>query len=106
MVLAETMVVKIRLSYGSTSRKTTAINRQAALMMSSLMTPLAVMAWALACWRIAADMKWAGEFAISKGIFSHWQVWTAIAIVVQFGAYLLHRFAQRNIYSDDDTTVF
>src|SRR5687767_3070588 len=80
----ESMVIKIRLSYGLTMRKTAAANRQAVLVMSSLMTPLAVMAWALAFWRIAADLRWAGEFAIPNGIFSHWQVWIAVAIAVQF----------------------
>ena len=87
-------------------RKTAAANRQAALVMSSLMTPLAVMAWALAFWRIAADLRWAGQFAIVNGIFSHWQVWIAVAIAVQFAAFLLHRYARRQDYEDDDTAVF
>jgi hypothetical protein len=100
------MVIKIRLSYGSTLRKTAAANRQAALVMSSLMTPIALMAWALACWRIAADLRWAGKFAIPHGIFSHWQVWIAIAIAVQFASFLLHRYAGRHEYGDDDSAVF
>ena len=100
------MVIKIRLSYGSTLRKTAAANRQAALVMSSLMTPVAVMAWALACWRIAADLRWAGAFAIPNGIFSHWQVWIAVAIGVQFAAFLLHRYARGDDYEDDDSAVF
>jgi hypothetical protein len=50
------MVVRIRLNYGSALRKTAAANRQAALVMSSLMTPVALMAWALGGWRIAADL--------------------------------------------------
>ena len=41
------MVIRIRLNYGSALRKTAEVNRQGALMMSSLMTPIAVMAWAL-----------------------------------------------------------
>ena len=100
------MVIKIRLSYGSTMRKTAAANRQAALVMSSLMPPLAVMAWALAFWRIAADLRWAGEFAIAKGIFSHWQVWIAVAIAIQFAAFLIHRYTSRPDYEDDDGAVF
>jgi hypothetical protein len=100
------MVIKIRLSYGPTMRKTAAANRQAALVMSTLMTPLAVMAWALGFWRIAADLRWAGEFAIPTGIFSHWQVWIAVAIAVQFAAFLLHRYVSRTDYEDDDSAVF
>jgi len=95
------MVVRIRFNYGSALRKTAAANRQAALITSSLMTPVAVMAWALGCWRIAADLRWTGEFAIAKGLFSHWQVWIAVAIAVQFGAFLLHRYAG----GDDDTAL-
>ena len=30
------------------------------------MTPLAVMAWTLGVWRIAAGMKWTSEFAITN----------------------------------------
>jgi hypothetical protein len=99
------MVVRIRLNYGSTLRKTAAANRQAALIMSSLMTPVALMAWALGCWRLAADLKWTGEFAIASGLFSHWQVWIAVAIGVQFAAFLLHRYGRGDDYGDDDAAL-
>lgn len=65
------------------------------------MTPVAFMAWALAGWRLAADLKWTGEFAIRSGLFSHWQVWVALAIMVQFLAFLLHRYARSGIDPDD-----
>jgi hypothetical protein len=99
------MVVRIRLKPGEAIRKTLAINRQAALVVSSLMTPLAVMLWALGFWRIAADMRWTGEFAISSGLFSHWQVWIALALAVQLAAFFLHRYARREPISDDDAAV-
>ena len=99
------MVVRIRLSYGSALRKAVAANRQAALVMSALMTPLAFMAWALGGWRIAADLKWAGAFAITTGFFSHWQVWIAVAIAVQFAAFLLHRYGRGEGYGDDDAAL-
>jgi len=73
--------------------------------MSSLMAPLALMAWALGGWRIAADLKWAGAFAISQGFFSHWQVWIAVAIAVQFAAFLLHRYGRGEDYGDDDAAL-
>lgn len=95
------MIVRIRLRYEHAVRRTVALNRQAALIASSLMTPLALMAWALAGWRLLADLKITGEFAISQGLFSHWQVWIAIAIVVQFAAFLLHRFARRDDYDGE-----
>jgi hypothetical protein len=62
--------------------------------MSSLMTPLALMAWALGGWRLAADLEWTGSFAIQEGVFSHWQVWIAVGFAVQFASFLLHRYAR------------
>jgi hypothetical protein len=100
------MVVRIRFSYGSALRKTVAANRYAALVTSSLMTPVAFMAGSLGIWRLAADLKWTGAFAISQGIFSHWQVWMAVAVGAQFAAFLLHRYATRNKYADDDTAIY
>ena len=99
------MVVRIRLTSASSSRKAPFSNRQSALVVSSLMTPVALMAWALGFWRIAADLKWAGEFAISDGLFSHWQVWIAVAIGIQFAAFLLHRYGSGNEYRDDDPAI-
>ena len=99
------MVVRIRLSYGDAIRKTAVANRQAALIASALLTPVAVMAWALAFWRLAADLGWTGEFAIATGIFSHWQVWIAVAVALQFGAFLLQRYVRRDMLGDDDAAV-
>lgn len=87
------MVVRIRFNYHRALQQTDAINRQAAILTSTLLTPVSVMAFVLGFWRLAADLNWAGSFAIPSGIFSHWQVWFAIGIAVQFFAFLLHRFA-------------
>jgi hypothetical protein len=93
------MVVRIRLSFGKPRRTAAVVQRQAALVASLLMTPVALTAWALGGWRLAADMKWTGEFAIEDGLFSHWQVWIAVGIAVQFASFLLQRYARR----DEDT---
>ena len=85
------MVVKVRLNYGRKIRKAAGANRHAVALTASLMMPISVAAWALAAWRVLADLKLAGGFAISTGLFSHWQVWVALALAVQFGAFLLHR---------------
>lgn len=88
------MVVRIRLRLGEHFRSGNR-SRQPLLAVASLMTPLALMAWVLGLWRIAANLKWTGEFAITEGLFSHWQVWCAVGIVVQFAAFLLARIADR-----------
>ncbi|MBC8166684.1 MAG: hypothetical protein H7Y20_12525 [Bryobacteraceae bacterium] len=99
------MVVRIRLklAYPSVKGVSGALtpSRQSALALASLMTPVAFMAWALGMWRIASDLKLAASFAISEGMFSHWQVWFAVGIAVQFAAFLLHRYAGRGQQADD-----
>ncbi len=88
------MKVVIRLNYGSTAAPSSS-RRHTALMAASLMTPIALMAWALAGWRVASDMNWTGQFAIGSGLLSHWQVWIALGIAIQFGSFLLQRFGLR-----------
>jgi hypothetical protein len=64
------------------------------MLSSALLTPAALMAWALGGWRLLAGLEWLNEFAIRDGLFSHWQAWAAIAISVQFMAFLLGRLAR------------
>ena len=35
-------------------------------------------------WRVGTDLGWTGNFLIASGLFSHWQVWMAIAIALKF----------------------
>jgi hypothetical protein len=90
------MVVRIRFGRGLQVQRRSGKNRKAALALSSLLTPAAVMASALGIWRLAADLKVAGAFGISTGVFSHWQVWIASAIVLQRCAWALNRYGQRH----------
>lgn len=57
----------------------------------ALMTPASLLAFVLAAWRLGADLGFTGEFAIGHGFFSHWIVWAAIGIGVQFFASTLNR---------------
>ena len=88
------MVVRIRFGTGRKVERNNGKNRRVALALSALLTPGAVMASALGLWRLAADMKWTGEFAISSGLFSHWQVWLGAALALQLCARLLNRYAK------------
>jgi hypothetical protein len=88
------MVVRIRFGMGRPVQRGKAKNRKLALAMGALLTPAAVMASALGLWRLAADMKWTGEFGISSGLFSHWQVWLACAGVLHRGAWVLTRYGR------------
>lgn len=52
-------------------------------LLAALLSPASVIALILAFWRLGADLNWTGEFAISTGLFSHWQVWMALAVALQ-----------------------
>lgn len=88
------MLIRIRLRRGPAIRKKRGKERKIALALGSLLTPLAVMAAILGAWRLGADLNWAGQFAIAEGLFSHWQVWVAMAAILQLGATLLIRYGR------------
>lgn len=90
------MVVRIRLSSGTQVQQKRRKNQHVALALASLLTPAAVMACVLAFWRIAADLKATGQFPIASGVFSHWQVWIALATSLQCAATLLNRYGKSN----------
>ena len=70
------MRVRIRFGKGpQVSRKRRKNQRMALVAAGCLLTPAAFLAAVLGLWRIAADLSLAGNFAISSGLFSHWQVW-------------------------------
>ena len=86
------MQIRIRLSRGPQMKPKKSANRRVALALSALLTPAALMAFALGFWRFGSDMRWTGEFAISNGLFSHWQVWTAVGVTIQLCAVALNRY--------------
>ena len=53
--------------------------RQLILLLAALLAPSALIAFTMAFWIIASDLKWTGEFFLTGGLFSHWQVWLCTA---------------------------
>lgn len=49
---------------------------------ASLLWPVAAMVFALALWRLGADLGLTAGFFIQEGPFSHWQVWMAAAVTL------------------------
>ena len=88
------MKVRIRFEKSIGLARKRGRNRRAALFAGALLTPAAVMAWVLALWRIAADLKWTSGFAIPAGFFSHWQVWVAAGVLLQLGSRILNRYGK------------
>ena len=92
------MKVRIRFAKSSKVRRRPDGNRRVALMVvGSLLTPAALAAWLLGAWRIAAGLNWAGKFAIPSGVFSYWQVWLAMGVLLQVCSRILNRYGK-----DDD----
>jgi hypothetical protein len=89
------MVIRIRLDHGPQIRRKRPVGRSIALALSSLLTPIAVFAGVLALWRVGADMSFTSSFAIRDGLFSHWQVWVGVALMLEFAAILLNRHARK-----------
>src|ERR1043165_9936501 len=100
MVLA--MVLRVRWQYGSALQKARDFNRQVALAMAFMLNAASVGSFVLSGWRLGADLQLTGEFAISRGIFSHWQVWLALGAAFQIVAITLNRYAHREDFSSDD----
>jgi hypothetical protein len=57
--------------------------QELAPLLAALLPPFSVIALILAFWRLGSDIGWTGQFAISAGLFSHWQVWMALAVGLQ-----------------------
>jgi hypothetical protein len=88
------MVLRVRLKLRPALAKRLARHREFALLTGTLLTPAALMALVLGCWRLGSDLNWTGEFAISHGLFSHWQVWIALAALLQVCASILNRYGR------------
>lgn len=52
------------------------------------------MACVLTLWRLAADLNATGQFPITNGLFSHWQVWLTVAASLQFSSIVLNRYGK------------
>jgi hypothetical protein len=95
------MVVRVKWRYEDSLRKIRDLNRQVALTTGFVLNPLSVASFVLAVWRLGADLNLTGAFAISKGLFSHWQVWLALGAGLQALAVAVNRYAHREPYSPD-----
>jgi hypothetical protein len=88
------MKVRIRFAKSSKVRRRPGAHRRVALITGSLLTPAALAAWLIGAWRIAAGLHWAGQFAIPSGVFSYWQVWMAMAVLLQVCSRILNRYGK------------
>ena len=71
-------------------------SRNLALAAASLLMPSALLAFTIAAWIIASDMRWTKNSFPPDGLFSHWQVWLIAAAVLLLLSRLLDRYASRS----------
>jgi hypothetical protein len=88
---SSTLVDHVQVSFGKAIRA----SEETADLMTALLSPAAVIALVLGLWRLTADLEWTGSFLISKGFFSHWQVWIVLAIALRLGASALAPFSAK-----------
>ena len=75
-------------------------NSRLAKLAASLLTLVSISCAALGIWRLGTDLEWAGDFVFSGGLLSHWQVWVASAIAVQYLSWRLARYARQAILQE------
>lgn len=93
------MLVRIRWS-GNRSGGTRFQN--AAVLISVLLTPAALIAFTICFWSLGSELQWTSAFFVSQGIFSHWQVWLVLAGLMLLIARLLRRWARTGMRVRDD----
>ncbi|MDQ6759236.1 MAG: hypothetical protein M3Z32_05135 [Acidobacteriota bacterium] len=72
-------------------RRAAVILYEATRLVAALLIPASVTAACMALWRLSSDLGWTGAFAISNGLFSHWQVWIILAVSLKMTASLIKR---------------
>ncbi len=89
------MVVRLRLKLGTARTRGEPGSAQLASKLRRWMASASALALLVALWRLAYDLGLTGRFAISGGVFSHWQVWMALAVALQVLDAMLGRFGSR-----------
>jgi hypothetical protein len=90
------MLVRLRLETGQPLQRKRGKNRSLALGFAALLIPASLMAYALGFWRLASDLGLAGEFSVT-GIFSHWQVWIAMGVLLNLASVVLNRYGRGGV---------
>ena len=89
------MVVRIRFRRGPRVERRRGKNSRIAWATAVLLTLGSVSCLVLGLWRLGVDFGFAGEFVFPDGaVLSHWQIWLAAAVAIQFAAWKLNRYGK------------
>ena len=86
------MVVRLRIKLGTFRAHQGPEVAFQMLRLRRWLAPASAVALVAALWRLAYDLDLTGRFAISEGLFSHWQVWMGLAVLLQVLDAMLGRF--------------
>ncbi len=89
------MVVKIRFGRGPVVTRRQGKNSRIAMLGGSMLTLVSICLCSLGMWRLSEDVGLAGDFIVTDGFLSHWQVWIGSAVITQYGCWRLTRYANR-----------
>ena len=76
------MQVRIRMKGGVRPSLSRQADRSAAALVSGLCRPVMLICYTMAGWRLLYELRLGHRFAIDDGIWSHWQVWGACAVLI------------------------
>src|SRR5689334_17627481 len=88
------MVVRVRFGRGPLVTRRKGKNSRIAVLAASLLTLVGICLASFGVWRLCEDLGLASNFVFSAGLLSHWQVWIAAAVVVQYACWRLTRYAR------------
>jgi hypothetical protein len=96
------MVVRVRITAFPRVRRGNSgqgISGEFAPALAGLLTLVSVVCFVMSAWKLFSEFGWAGNFFISAGIFSHWQIWIAGAVAAQLISFRLSRSRPRPLIS-------
>lgn len=99
------MIVRIRLRLGPTPRpkdppSLRALPRRGiALATAALLSPASLVTFVLSLWSLAADLGYSGTFGIQHGVFSRWQTWLLVSVLLQAASLVLNRYGDTAVHS-------
>ena len=88
------MIVRVRMPRGRQIRRQRGKNKHVALAFAALLAPGTLMAYVLGLWKLCSDLGVIGPFAISAGLFSHWQVWLVLGFTLHGCALVLNHYGR------------
>jgi hypothetical protein len=97
------MIVRIRFGRGRQLTHRKGKNRQAARLLASALSLVAISVAVLGFWALGQDLGIAGDFVFPTGLLSHWQVWLGAGAAIQYACWRLRRYSRQSYQENNET---